>query len=99
MWRNGISPDEEARNKALDLSRESLDLADRIGARCCVNVSGSRGADRWGGSHPENLTEETFDMIVEMCRSVIDAVKPTQTYFTIEPMPWAYPPWMPTCGS
>ena len=91
VWKNAISPDEEARKKALDHSRESLDLADRIGARCCVNVSGSRGAERWAGPHPENLTEETFDMIVEMCRSIIDAVKPTQTYFTIEPMPWAYP--------
>ena len=91
VWKNAISPDEETRQKALDHSLESLDLADRIGARCCVNVSGSRHADRWAGPHPENLTDETFDMIVEMCRFVIDAVKPTETYWTIEAMPWAYP--------
>ncbi len=30
-------------------------------------------------------------MIVEVTRSIIDAVKPTRTYFTLEMMPWAYP--------
>jgi sugar phosphate isomerase/epimerase len=30
-------------------------------------------------------------MIVETTRSIIDAVKPTRTYFTLETMPWAYP--------
>ena len=75
----------------MDHSLASLDLADRIGARCCVNVSGSRGAEHWAGPHPKNLTEETFDMIVQLCRFIIDTVKPTQTYWTIEAMPWAYP--------
>ncbi len=91
VWKNAISPDAEARKKALDHSLASLDLADRIGARCCVNVSGSRHAERWAAPHPKNLTDETFDMIVQMCRAIIDAVKPTQTYWTIEAMPWAYP--------
>ena len=30
-------------------------------------------------------------MIVETIRSIIDAVKPTRTFFTLETMPWAYP--------
>jgi sugar phosphate isomerase/epimerase len=89
-WSNPISPDEKTRRQALAKCRRQLALADRIGARCCVNISGSRGK-RWDGHSPENLTEETFDMIVETTRAIIDDVKPTRTYFTLETMPWAYP--------
>ena len=34
---------------------------------------------------------ETFDMIVEVTRQIIDDVQPTRTFFTLEAMPWAYP--------
>ena len=90
-WSNLISPDEKARNQALEKCRTQLALADRIGAKCCVNISGSRNADDWDGPHKDNLTEQTFDLIVETTRAIIDHVKPTRTYFTLEPMPWAYP--------
>jgi sugar phosphate isomerase/epimerase len=89
-WSNPISPDEKTRRAALAKCRRQLALADRIGANCCVNISGSRGK-LWAGPSPENLTEETFDMIVETTRAIIDDVKPTRTYFTLEMMPWAYP--------
>jgi sugar phosphate isomerase/epimerase len=89
-WSNPISPDEKTKQDALTKCREQLDLADRIGARCCVNISGSRG-ERWDGPYSANLTEETFEMIVETTRAIIDYVKPTRTYFTLETMPWAYP--------
>ncbi|MHC4343780.1 MAG: sugar phosphate isomerase/epimerase family protein [Planctomycetota bacterium] len=90
-WSNPISPDEEMRQKALSKCRERLALADRIGARCCVNISGSRNRERWDGPHPENVTDETFDIIVETTRAIIDDVKPARTCFTLETMPWAYP--------
>jgi sugar phosphate isomerase/epimerase len=89
-WSNPISPDEAERKAALEKCRTQLALADRIGARCCVNISGSRGT-MWDGPSPQNLTRATFDMIVETTRSIIDAVKPARTYFTLETMPWAYP--------
>jgi len=89
-WSNPISPDEPTRKAALGKCRRQLALADRIGARCCVNITGSRG-EKWDGPSPKNLTRETFDMIVETTRSIIDDVKPTRTYFTLETMPWAYP--------
>ena len=89
-WSNPISPDEKTRRAALEKCRTQLALADRIGANCCVNISGSRG-EQWDGPSPKNLTDETFDMIVETTRSIIDEVKPTRTYFTLETMPWAYP--------
>lgn len=89
-WSNPLSPDQETRRKALAKCREQLALADRIGARCCVNISGSRG-QQWAGHHKDNLTKETFDLIVETTRAIIDDVKPARTFFALETMPWAYP--------
>ena len=65
-------------------------MADEIGARCCVNIAGSRGA-KWDGPHPADLTPETFDLIVQSVREIIDAVKPTRAFYTLETMPWMYP--------
>jgi sugar phosphate isomerase/epimerase len=89
-WSNPISPDEKTRKEALEKCRRQLYLADRIGARCCVNIAGSRG-ELWDGPSEKNFTEETFNMIVETTRGIIDDVKPTRTYFTLETMPWGYP--------
>ncbi len=89
-WSNPISPDEKTRRQAQAKCRSHLALADRIGANCCVNISGSISED-WAGPSPKNLTEETFDLIVETTRAIIDDVKPTRTFFTLETMPWAYP--------
>ena len=89
-WSNPISPNELQRKEALGKCRRQLALADRIGARCCVNISGSR-SESWHGPSPKNLTAETFEMIVEATRSIIDEVKPIRTYFALETMPWAYP--------
>lgn len=90
VWNNPLSPDEPTRKEAVALNQHKLALADRIGARCCVNISGSRG-EVWDGPHPANLTDETFDMIVETVRRIIDAVKPRRAFYTLEPMPWMYP--------
>lgn len=89
-WSNPISPDDTVRSEALAKCKAGLDLADRIGARCCVNISGARG-ERWDGPHPDNLTDDCFDLIVDTVREIIDTVKPSRTYYTLETMPWAYP--------
>jgi len=90
-WSNPISPDQDTAKMATQKCIDSLALADEIGASCCVNVSGSRNLKHWAGPHKDNLTDATFDLIVETTRKIIDAVKPTHTYFTLECMPWAYP--------
>jgi sugar phosphate isomerase/epimerase len=89
-WSNPLSDDAETRRAALARCREQLALADRIGARCCVNIAGSRG-ERWDGPHPQNLSEETFERIVESVRAIIDAVRPTRSCYTLETMPWIFP--------
>lgn len=89
-WSNPISTNEETLKAAVERCQKQLDLADRIGARCCVNIAGSRGA-KWDGPCPDDLTEETFDLVVETVRAIIDAVKPKRTFYTLETMPWMYP--------
>lgn len=89
-WSNPISKNEKERNDALKKCKEALALADLIGANCCVNITGSRG-EQWDGPDPENLTKETFDIIVQTTREIIDDVKPVRTFYTLETMPWAYP--------
>ena len=89
-WSNPMSRDAVKRKEALDLCKRQLDLADRVGARCCVNIAGSRG-DSWHGPHPDDLTQDTFDAIVATVREIIDEVAPTRTCYSLETMPWMFP--------
>lgn len=89
-WSNPLSRDAATRSAALETCRAALDLAERIGARCAVNITGSRG-DKWDGPYSEDLTSETFDAIVETVRTIVDAVQPTRAAYTLETMPWMYP--------
>ena len=89
-WSNPLSPDEAIQQAALEKCTASLRLAEQIGARCCVNIAGSRGA-KWDGPDPADLTPDTFDQIVQSVRQIIDAVQPERTFYTLEPMPWMYP--------
>ncbi|HVW85271.1 MAG TPA: TIM barrel protein, partial [Bryobacteraceae bacterium] len=75
----------------LEYVTERLALAEAVGARCCVDIAGSYNPDYWYGAHPKNLSKEFLDATVENCRKVIDAVRPKQTVFTIEMMPWSIP--------
>jgi sugar phosphate isomerase/epimerase len=90
-WCNPISPDAAQREAALRRCRDCLHLADAIGARCCVNVAGSRSGEFWYAAHPANLSRETFDMIVETTRSIIDEVRPLRAVYALETMPWIWP--------
>jgi sugar phosphate isomerase/epimerase len=89
-WSNPLSPDEDTQTAAMEKCQRGLDLADRIGARCCVNIAGSRG-EKWDGPCALDLTEETFAMVVDSVREIIDAVRPTRTSYSLETMPWMIP--------
>jgi len=89
-WSNPLSPDQKIRSESIEKCKKSLLLADEIGACCCVNIAGSRGT-KWDGPCAADLTDETFDLIVETVRSIIDAIRPKRTFYTLETMPWMYP--------
>jgi len=85
-WSNPISPDETIRKAAVEKCQQQLALADDIGARCGVNIAGARG-EKWAGPYADNFSADTFDLIVETVRNIIDTVKPKRTFYTLEPMP------------
>jgi len=89
-WCNTLDPDELKRKEALRKNIDALQLADEIGALCCVNISGARG-EIWDGPYAGNYSKETFDIIVETVRYIIDQVKPVSTFYTLEPMPYMLP--------
>jgi sugar phosphate isomerase/epimerase len=90
IWNNPLSPDPQRRKEAIERCKDRLALAERVGARCCVNIAGSLG-ERWDGPHPLDLTPAAFDAIVQTVREVIDAVKPIRTRYSIETMPYMLP--------
>jgi sugar phosphate isomerase/epimerase len=90
-WSNPIDPDPAKAKAANEKNRQCLALADRIGARCCVNVAGSRNPKSWAGPDADNFSKATFDLIVETVRGIIDAVKPTRSFYTLECMEWTPP--------
>ena len=90
-WSNPIDPDPIKASIAVEYCQKQLAYADEIGARCCVNIAGSRNPDKWDGPHPENFSRGKFDLIVETVRKIIDAVQPVRTFYTLETMPWIFP--------
>lgn len=90
IWNNQLDRDPVKREQYFHDAVEQFKLADRIGARCCVNIAGSL-ADTWDGPHPDNLTDENFNVIVRNIQAIIDAAKPKNCYYTLEPMPWMFP--------
>ncbi len=90
-WANNpLHPDPVMAEKGFAGLVKSLTLAEKIGARCCVNVAGSR-SERWDGPHALNLTQETFDRIVAYIKRLLDEVSPVKTAFSLEMMPWMLP--------
>lgn len=89
-WNNTLDPKDSSRKEAVKKNIEALQLADEIGANCCVNISGARG-EIWDGPYVGNYTKETFDLIVETVRYIIDQARPASAFYTLEPMPYMLP--------
>ena len=90
-WCNAMHPDPAVRQKNLNLIIGRLDLAERLGALCAVDYSGSFSTEHPAGPHPDDLTEKAFDLVVENTRKIIDTVKPARAKFCMEMMQWAWP--------
>jgi sugar phosphate isomerase/epimerase len=90
-WKNMLDPNPQTRAENLAYVVDRLGVAELVGARCCVDIAGSYNPKIWYGPDPKNLSREFFDATVENCRKVIDQIKPKNTKFTIEMMPWNLP--------
>lgn len=90
VWNNTLDADPVKRENNIQYAIHQLELADYVGANCCVNISGSY-SEQWDGPHKDNLTKRAFDEIVLTSQRIIDAVNPQNTAYSLEPMPWMYP--------
>jgi sugar phosphate isomerase/epimerase len=91
VWRNTLAADPEERSKWITYAIRQLEMADAIGAVCCVNVVGTPYGPRWDGGYRGNFSSELWDMAVHMIRDIIDSARPARTKFCIESMPWMIP--------
>lgn len=91
IWKNVLAADKEERLDAVNYAVRQLRLADHIGAKCCVNITGTPHGPRWDGGYADNYSTETWKLIVESIQSIIDTVQPKHTKLVIETMPWMVP--------
>lgn len=91
VWRNTLAADPDERRRWIRYAIRQLEMADEIGALCCVNVVGTPYGPRWDGGYRDNFSDGLWDMAVRMIREIIDAVRPRRTKYCIEPMPWMIP--------
>ncbi len=89
-WSHLMSPDRSIREKSIELNKRKLALAEAANARCCVNVAGGNGPE-WDSFVKSNYSREYHDRLVETVREIVDAVKPENTCFVLECMPWMPP--------
>ena len=91
IWKNTLAADLTERKKNIDYAINQLKMADKIGARCCVNVVGTPYGPRWDGGYRKNFSPELWKMAVCMIQEIIDRAEPKNTKFSIESMPWMIP--------
>lgn len=91
VWNNVLHPLKKVRDKAMQYAKQQLTLAEKIGANCCVNISGTLNPDVWYGPHPRNFDRDTLEDAVKAIQEIIDSVQPQNTFYTLEPSPWLYP--------
>ncbi|MHC1694806.1 MAG: sugar phosphate isomerase/epimerase family protein [Eubacteriales bacterium] len=90
IWNNLLDQNPIRKDENLTRAVRQLELADYVGANCCVNISGSY-SEVWDGPHRDNLTRKGFEEVVLTTQRIIDAVNPKRTCYSLEPMPWMYP--------
>ncbi|MGN1052382.1 MAG: sugar phosphate isomerase/epimerase family protein [Candidatus Scatosoma sp.] len=88
-WCNLLDRNPEKAKANLDYSMRTMEMADKIGAKCVVNISGSMSGEFWDGGAKENYSQETFDKVVEIIRQIISVSD--KCPFSLEPMPWMIP--------
>jgi sugar phosphate isomerase/epimerase len=87
---NPLSPDKNVKKQSLENTQKQLELAEYLGARCCVNVAGGH-SDWWAGPSSDAFSPAVFNEVVETVQEIIDAVKPQKTGYALETSPWMLP--------
>ena len=90
VWDSPWQEDKERAAAAREKCFGQLRLAEYVGARCCVNVSGAPHGF-WCGCCRENFSEDLYRRNAAFVQELCDTVKPVRTRFTLEPMQWMVP--------
>ena len=88
-WCNPMSQTQSKVN--IEYCKRQLELADLVGALCCVNIAGTSGGTVWDGAYKENFLDSSYKRIVEITQEIIDSVNPRRTHYSLEPMPYMVP--------
>ena len=88
-WCNLLDKNPEKAKANLDYSMRTMEMAEEIGAKCVVNISGSLSKEFWDGGARENFSEETFECVAQIITKIISVAD--KCPFTLEPMPWMIP--------
>lgn len=89
-WANPMAKNRRDAEMATEKIVEQLKLADYIGARCCLNISGSNGPV-WNQYYPSNFDPDFYRRTIEMVQTIIDKADPQRTSYAMEAMPWMVP--------
>ena len=90
-WKNVMDPDPATRAENIKYCKARLQLAEYVGARCAVNITGSASSEKWDAPHRGNYDPDFQKRMIETIQEIIDAVNPKRTFYTVEPMPWMVP--------
>lgn len=88
-WCNLLDADERKAAENLDFVRRSVALAEKTGAACTVNISGSLSSSAWDGGDKRNFLPQTFDRVAQIVTKIV--AEADRSTFTLEPMPWTIP--------
>ncbi len=88
-WCNLLDNDPQKAKDNLKYCLRTMEMADKIGAKCVVNISGSLSNKFWDGGAQGNYTRETFDKVVSLIQKIISVSE--NCPYTLEPMPWMIP--------
>lgn len=88
-WCNLLDSDERKAAENLDFVRRSVALAEKTGALCTVNISGSLSPYAWDGGDERNFSPRTFERVAQIVTKIV--AEADRSAFTLEPMPWTVP--------
>ncbi len=91
VWKNPFDRDPAVAKANQDYAKGQLALADEYNVPCCVNIVGTQSEAGWDAADPSNFTDEMYEKIIASIREILDDVKPSRSFYCIEPMPWMVP--------
>jgi sugar phosphate isomerase/epimerase len=89
-WGNPFHPDPETAMENVAYIIDRLAMADEVGARCAAQMVGNRLAGKPVGLGPENMSDEFYELSVDMTRHIVDQVKPRRAKLGFETFPFNF---------